>query len=52
MYLIKQYVIKFVSNLRQVGDFLRPRYNWNIVESSVIHQNPYIYGSKMSQVYT
>jgi hypothetical protein len=43
---IQHYVIKFVSDLRQVGDFLRvprlpppikqpPRYNWNIVERGV-----------------
>ena len=44
----QHYVIKFVNDLRQVGDFLRafrflhqlnwpPRYNWNIVESGVKH---------------
>ena len=43
---MQHYVIKFVSNLRQVGGFLRvfqfqpqinwrPRYNWNVVESGV-----------------
>jgi hypothetical protein len=42
-------VIKFVSDVRQVGGFLRvlrfpapiklPRYNWNIIESGVKHQN-------------
>ena len=43
-----EYVIKFVSDLGQVGGFLRalrflhqlnlpPRYNWNIVESGVKH---------------
>ena len=47
---IQQYVIKFVSDLRQVGGFLRvllfpppknwpPRYNWNIVESGVKHHS-------------
>jgi hypothetical protein len=40
---------KFVSDVRQVGGFLRvlrfpapiklPRYNWNIIESGVKHQN-------------
>jgi hypothetical protein len=44
--MIQHYVIKFVSDLRQVGGFLRvlrfplPRYNWNIVESGVKHHNP------------
>ena len=46
--LIQQYVIKFVSDLRQVSVFLRvlrfpppiKRYNWNIVESGVKHHNP------------
>jgi hypothetical protein len=48
---IQHYVIKFVSDLRQVGGFLRVlrippsinwalRYNWNIVESGVKHHNP------------
>ena len=43
---VQKYVIKFVSDLRQVGGFLRiirfpppinltPRYNWNIVESGL-----------------
>jgi hypothetical protein len=35
---VQHYVIKFVTYLRHVGGFLRfppPRYNWNIVESSV-----------------
>jgi len=48
-YNIYDYVIKFVSDLRQVGGLLRfptpikrpPRYNWNIVESGVKHHNPY-----------
>ena len=42
---IQHYVIKFVSDLRQVSGFLRvlripppiKRYNWNIVESGVKH---------------
>jgi len=45
---VQHYVIKFVSDLQQVGGFLRvlrfppprnltPRYNWNIVESGVKH---------------
>ena len=37
---VQHYVIKFVSDFRQVGGFLRfppPRYNWNIVESGVKH---------------
>jgi len=38
----KHYLIKFVSDLRHVGCFLRelikpPRYNCNIVESSIKH---------------
>jgi hypothetical protein len=48
VYSIKNYVLKFVCDLRQVGDFLRfpppieltTRYNWNIVESGVKHHNP------------
>ena len=51
VYLIQHYAIKFVSDLRQVGGFLRkfqfppqknrpPRYNLNIVESGVKHHNP------------
>ena len=32
---VQHYVIKLVSDLRQVGGFLR--YNWNIVESGVKH---------------
>ena len=47
----QHYVIKFVSDLRQVGGFSwysgflhqlnwPPRYNWNIVESDVKHYNP------------
>ena len=43
---IQHYVIKFVSDMRQIGSFLRilrfpppinwpPRYSWNIVESGV-----------------
>jgi hypothetical protein len=39
---VQHYVIKFVSDLWQVGGFLRilcwpPRYNWNIVESGIKH---------------
>ena len=45
---VQHYVIKFVSDLRQVGGFfqvlqfpppikLTPRYSWNIVESDVKH---------------
>ena len=48
---IQHYVIKFVSDLRQVGGFLRvlrfpppikltPQYNCNIVESGVTHPSP------------
>ena len=51
VYSIQHYVIKFVSDLRQVGGFLRllrfpppikltPQYNWNIVESDVKHHQP------------
>ena len=41
----RHYVIKFVSDLRQVSGFLhllnrQPRYNWNIVKSAVKHHNP------------
>ena len=41
----QHYVIKFVSDLRQVGSFLwvlwfPPRYSWNIFESGVKHHNP------------
>jgi len=50
-YSIQHYVIRFVSDLRQVGDFLwvpwfpppiklTPRYNWNIVKSGVKHHSP------------
>ena len=41
--LVQHYVIKFVSDLRLIGGFLRvlrfppPRYIWNIVESGVKH---------------
>jgi hypothetical protein len=50
---VQHYVIKFVSDLRQVGGFPRtlrfpppikkwpPRYNWNIVESSAKHHQIY-----------
>jgi len=46
---VQHYVIKFVSDLRQVGGFFSgssgflhqqhwpPRYNWNIVESGILH---------------
>ena len=47
VYSIQHYVIKFVSDLRQVGGFLwelqfpppnwPPWYNWNIVESGIKH---------------
>ena len=41
---LKYYVIKFVSDLRQVGGFIHqlnwpPRYNWNIVGSGVKYHN-------------
>ena len=48
-YSIQHYVIKFVSDLRQVGGFFRvlwfrpytwpPRYSWNIVDSGIKHHN-------------
>jgi hypothetical protein len=51
VYSLQHYVIKFVSDLRQVGGFLRvlrfpppikltPRYNWDNVESGVQHHKP------------
>jgi hypothetical protein len=51
VYSIQHYVIKFVSDLRQVGGYLRllrfpppikltPQYNWNIVESDIKHHKP------------
>ena len=52
VYLIQHHVIKFVSDLGQVGGFLRaPLFpppikltttinNWNIVESGIKHHNP------------
>jgi hypothetical protein len=48
MYSIQHYVIKFVSDLRQVGGFLRIlgfplrplRYSWNIVKSGVKYLKP------------
>ena len=56
VYSIQHYVIEFVSDLRQVGGFLRvlrfsstnktdlyDRYNWNIVESGVKYHNPNLY---------
>ena len=44
VYSIQEHVIKYVSDLRQVGGFLRvprfpPRYNWNIAESGIKHHN-------------
>ena len=46
VYSIQHYVIKFVSDLRQVGGFLRVLWlpppiktDWNIVESGVKHHN-------------
>ena len=47
---VQHYVIKFVSDLWQIGGFLGysgvlhtynwpPRYNWNIFESGVKHNN-------------
>jgi hypothetical protein len=39
VYSIEHYVIKFVSDLRDVSGFLH-QYNWNIVESGVKHHNP------------
>jgi hypothetical protein len=46
-YSIQHHVIKFLSDLRQVGGFLQvlpfpPRYNWNIVESGVKHNKHYL----------
>ena len=55
VYSIQHYVIKFVSDLSQVGSFLRalpwflkfptpirlPPYSWNIAESGVKHNNHY-----------
>ena len=48
VYLIQHYVIKFVSDLRQVGGFLHQqnwlsRYSWNIVESGVKHHKQTIW---------
>jgi hypothetical protein len=45
MYSIQHYVIKFVSDLRQVDGFLYqqnwpPRFNWNIVENGVERHKP------------
>jgi hypothetical protein len=44
LYSIQHYVIKYASDLRQVGGFLRifrfpPQYSWNIVESDIKHGN-------------
>jgi hypothetical protein len=54
---VQHYVIKFVTDLRHVGGFLRvlrfpppinlPRYNWNIVESGVKHN--VLHGLKFAQ---
>ena len=46
-YSIQHYVIKFVSDLRQIDGFLRipppikltQRYNWNIVKKGIKHHN-------------
>ncbi len=46
VYSMQHYVIKFASDLWQVGGFLRfppPRYSWNIVESGIKYHNPYPY---------
>ena len=57
VYSIQLYVIKFVSDLRQVGGFLRvlwfppPRYNWNIVESGPKHHKPNQKRQKLSKVF-
>jgi hypothetical protein len=46
---IQHYVIKFVSDLRQVSGFLRvtlrfpPQINWNIVESGIKQHNQTIH---------
>jgi hypothetical protein len=51
VYSIQLYVMKFLSDLQQVGGFLRvlrfpppikltPQYNWNIVENCVKHHKP------------
>jgi hypothetical protein len=37
-YSIQHYVIKFVTDLRQVW---LPWYNWNIVESGIKHHKPF-----------
>ena len=47
VYSIQHYVIKFVSDLRQVVGFLHkeswpPQYSWNIVESDVKHHKFFI----------
>ena len=58
VYSIQHYVMKFVSDLRQVGDFLRVlrfystnknlplRYNWTIVESGVKNYNYNLIGCR------
>ena len=51
VYSIQHYAIKVVSDLQEVGSFLRysgflnqynwpPWYTWNIVESGIKHHNP------------
>ena len=56
VYLILYYVIKFVSDLRQVCGFLLvlrfppPRYNWNISESCIKHHKP-LYCKNMCSPY-
>jgi hypothetical protein len=45
VYSMQHYVIKFVSDLWEIGGFLwvlqfPPRYNWNIVESGIEHHIP------------
>ena len=62
LYSIKHYLIKFISDLRQVGGFLRvlwllhqynwpPRYNWNIVESGVKHHKPEIKQTRLYGIF-
>ena len=61
VYSIQHYMIKFVSNLQQVGGFLwvlrfpppknwPPRYNWNIVESGVKYHKPTHFYYNISEV--
>jgi hypothetical protein len=57
VYSIQLYVIKFVSDLWQVGGFLHyqkwsPRYNWNSVETGVKHHtSPPHYYLKLTSKY-